>query len=149
MGKLLFTYMSRGRICGHLIWLVLCLHSITAAHLPKRGVIDREKCESFCLSSGFQGSFGNCNCGYIMFGKRKRSDPGFNYLDNRFQEEERLMKSDEYRDPILAELSDDELLDALELLDKIKNNQHHARELSDRELALFLWLVSSVETTRK
>merc|ERR1711872_585786 len=108
MGKLLFTYMSRGRICGHLIWLVLCLHSITAAHLPKRGVIDREKCESFCLSSGFQGSFGNCNCGYIMFGKRKRklrtrptylttyrSDPGFNYLDNRFQEEERLMKSDE------------------------------------------------------
>merc|ERR1712198_805226 len=137
MGKLLFTYMSRGRICGHLIWLVLCLHSITAAHLPKRGVIDREKCESFCLSSGFQGSFGNCNCGYIMFGKRKRSDPGFNYLDNRFQEEERLM------------ISDDELLDALELLDKIKNNQHHARELSDRELALFLWLVSSVETTRK
>ena len=48
------------------------------------------------------------------------------------------MKSDEYRDPILAELSDDELLDALELLDKIKNNQHHARELSDREVFIII-----------
>ena len=45
-----------------------------------------------------------------------------------------ISKADNSGDPFLAELTDDELLDALELLDKLKNNQHHDMELSDREV---------------
>ena len=39
-------------------------------------------------------------------------------------------------DPILSELTDDEILDALDLLNKIKHNHHHTKQLSDREVKL-------------
>ena len=45
-----------------------------------------------------------------------------------------IANKDSSRDSFLAELTDEELLDALELLDKLKNNQHHDLELSDREV---------------
>ena len=61
-----------------------------------------------------------------------RSDPGLlkhSYVDNAD-----MANKDNSRDSFLAELTDEELLDALELLDKLKNNQHHDMELSDREV---------------
>ena len=63
-----------------------------------------------------------------------RSAPIHHYPED-FIEDELLTKHDHhYEDPILAELSDDEIVDALELLDKIKHNQHHNKQLSDREV---------------
>merc|ERR1712227_687028 len=138
-------HMSRGRLWSYLLWTVVCLTKMTLSGFPKRALMDPGKCESFCLSSGFQGSVGNCNCGYIMFSKR--SDPGLmkhSYVDNAD-----MANKDNSRDSFLAELTDEELLDALELLDKLKNNQHHDMELSDRELALFLWLMTSIESNMK
>ena len=40
-------------------------------------------------------------------------------------------------DRILAELTNEEILDALDVLEKIKKNQHHVKQLSDREVASF------------
>ena len=34
----------------------------------------------------------------------------------------------------MVELTDEEILDALDVLDKVKKSQHHAKELSDREV---------------
>ena len=36
----------------------------------------------------------------------------------------------------MVDLTDEEILDALHVLEKIKKNQHHAKELSDREVVL-------------
>merc|ERR1712012_252784 len=140
-------HISRGRLWTWVLWTLVCLTKMTLSGFPKRALMDPGKCESFCLSSGFQGSVGNCNCGYIMFSKR--SAPIHHYPED-FIEDELLTKHDHhYEDPILAELSDDEIIDALELLDKIKHNQHHNKQLSDRELALLLWLVTTIETPFK
>lgn len=130
--------------------IVLYFHDTTASRFPKRGI----NCESFC-SSGFQGSIGSCNCGYIMFSKRcvnveiikklsvfkktielkSRSDSYHHYLDDYDDvDDEIITKSHHLGDPILAELTDEEIVNALYVLDKIKENQHHAKELSDREV---------------
>merc|ERR1711872_771050 len=86
-------------------WAVITLTLLTSAKTSnsrylKRALMDPGKCESFCLSSGFQGSVGNCNCGYIMFSKR--SDPGLmkhSYVDNAD-----TANKDNSRDSFLAEL---------------------------------------------
>merc|ERR1712150_109773 len=132
----------RLRVWSILMVLVLNFHDTTdASRYPKRGI----NCESFC-SSGFQGSIGSCNCGYIMFSKRSSSHH-HHYFDY-FDENETKSKTNVNEDNFLVELTDEEILDALDVLDKVKKSQHHAKELSDRELALFLWLLTSMETNK-
>ena len=46
--------------------------------------------------------------------------------------------SDAIGDPDLAELTNEEIIDALDILEKIKNNQHHTKQLSDREVTCFV-----------
>ena len=60
--------LHNSRAWSILLWTVLCLLDMSMSRLPKRSLLD-PVCESFC-NSGFQGSIGNCNCGYIMFSKR-------------------------------------------------------------------------------
>merc|ERR1712045_663854 len=146
MGCHTAQHMSRRRAWSILLWTVLCLLDMSMSRLPKRSLLD-PVCESFC-NSGFQESIGNCNCGYIMFSKR--SAPSIQYFDEDYDDDDDIIMrsgSDAIGDPDLAELTNEEIIDALDILEKIKNNQHHTKQLSDRELALFLWLVTSIETS--
>merc|ERR1719219_2042437 len=123
-------------------WILLCLsllyglcdRSLAQTGLLKRAFIDPGQCESFCLSSGFQGRFGNCDCGYVMF--EKRSGPTFQYQHDQ----------DTDRDPVIAELSDQEIMEALHIIEKVRKNQEDTKVLTDEELTLFLWLITRVET---
>ena len=110
--------------------LVLYFHDTTeASRYPKRGI----SCESFC-SSGFQGRIGSCNCGYIMFSTKKRSGSDHHHYSDYYDENETISKAHHNEVTYLAELTDEEIIDALGVLEKIKKNQHHAKELSDREV---------------
>merc|ERR1719219_619183 len=128
-------------------WILLCLslfyglcdRSLAQTGLLKRAFIDPGQCESFCLSSGFQGRFGNCDCGYVMF--EKRSGPTDQYQHHHHQTTENTL-----RDPVIAELSDQEIMEALNIIEKVRKNQEDTEVLTDDELALFLWLLTRVET---
>ena len=43
-------------------------------------------------------------------------------------------EEDSYRDPVIAELSDQEILDALEIIEKVRKNQEHTKLLTDNEV---------------
>ena len=67
-----------------------------------------------------------------------RSDPSmpmyYDADDEDTLEEQMMIKAEALRDPRLEQLSDEEIIDALELLERMKENKHRAHELSDREV---------------
>ena len=67
-----------------------------------------------------------------------RSDPSMQMYydpdDEDTLEEQMMIKAEAFRDPRLEQLSDEEIIDALDLLDRMKDNRHKAHELSDREV---------------
>merc|ERR1712127_670810 len=74
-----------GQWLGLLLALPACIvlgQGAAAGQRPRRALGSEDSptasrasvCKSFCRSTGFQGSLGDCSCGYIIFnGKRKRS----------------------------------------------------------------------------
>ena len=41
---------------------------------------------------------------------------------------------DSYRDPVIAELSDQEIMDAQDIIEKVRKNQEHTKLLTDKEV---------------
>ena len=122
--------------------------------------MDPGKCESFCLSSGFQvifisyqrflksvfifqGSVGSCNCGYIMFSKRSGLGHALHQdkeMDNTNQELLHHLKGRSITDfspgPVFAQLSTKKIVEALDILDRVNNSQNddYLRDLSEKEV---------------
>merc|ERR1711892_712134 len=96
----------------------------------KRGYMDPGKCESFCLSSGFQGSVGSCNCGYIMFAKRSGPTP-HHHID-KVEYDTEMIKIE--ADHLMTELSMEEILEALDILERVNtsNDEDYIDQLSEK-----------------
>ena len=87
-----------------------------------------------------QGRFGNCDCGYVMFEKRYergerghftsclvlRSGPTDHYQHRTTE--------DTLRDPVIAELSDQEIMEALYIIEKVRKNKEDTEVLTDEEV---------------
>ena len=69
----------------------------------------------------------------LLWLKSRSGSHHHHYLDY-YDENETTSKAHHNEVTILAELTDEEILDALNVLEKIKKNQHNAKELSDREV---------------
>ena len=72
----------------------------------------------------------------LLIGKSRSGSHHHHYFDDYDNDEEITSKAHHSDDRILAELSNEEILDALDVLEKIKKNQHHVKQLSDREVAI-------------
>merc|ERR1719154_587098 len=149
--------MSKTSLCIWISTICVLFSKQTKSHFPKRGYMDPGKCESFCLSSGFQGSVGSCNCGYIMFSKRSgpsdHRERVMEQMDNTNQELHQKMIERPITglipDPALAEMSTEEILEALDILERVNNSQNEkiVDDLSEKETILLLWLVNWVDST--
>merc|ERR1719295_221720 len=123
-------------------WAVITLTLLTSAKTSnsrylKRALMDPGNCESFCLSSGFQGSVGSCNCGYIMFSKRSLPPPT---KENRLMHNILATNFDKLTgNPTLEELSTEEVVNALNVLETINNG------LTENQLKLLLWIVNWID----
>merc|ERR1719483_1079444 len=125
------------------LWVVitvLMFSKSTSSQFLKRGYMDPGKCESFCLSSGFQGSVGSCNCGYIMFSKRSGPSP-HHHIDKVEDDTEMIKLQAEH---LMTELSTEEILEALEILERVNSSKEedYINQLSDKEFKLLLWMVN-------
>ena len=100
--------------------------------------MDPGKCESFCLSSGFQGSVGSCNCGYIMFAKR--SGPTPHQHIEKVEDDMEMIKIQP--DHLMTELSTEEILEALDILERVNGSkdEDYINQLSDKEVSLGLFI---------
>ena len=90
-----------------------------------------------------QGSVGSCNCGYIMFSKRSGNTPHLvkdkdidktnQGLPNNMMD---MSKTDSIPDHALVEMSTMEILEALDILDRVNNSQNDdaVNDLSEREV---------------
>ena len=70
-----------------------------------------------------------------MISKSRSGSHHHHYFDY-YDENETKSKTNIKEEHFLVDLTDEEILDALHVLEKIKKNQHHAKELSDREVVL-------------
>ena len=43
---------------------------------------------------------------------------------------------DTARDPVIAELTDQEIIDALDIIEKVRRNQEHTKLLTDKEVKM-------------
>ena len=73
----------------------------------------------------------------LLIWKSRSGSHYHHYIDDNDKADEMTSKAHYNDDHILAELTNDEILDALDVLEKIKRNQHHVKQLSDREVASF------------
>ena len=130
-------------LCSLFLWVAITFLMFvkgTTSQYLKRGYMDPGKCESFCLSSGFQGSVGSCNCGYIMFSKRSGPTP-HHHID-KVEDDTEMIKIE--ADHLMTELSPLEILEALDILERMNtsNDEDYINRLSDKEVNLLLWMVN-------
>ena len=92
-----------------------------------------------------QGSVGSCNCGYIMFSKR--SGPSSHkekvvatatHNKDKILEDTELIK--QQADHLLTELSTEEILEALDILERVNTGlvDDNLNALTDKEVNSFL-----------
>merc|ERR1711936_163781 len=143
------------RFCLWFVTIVtlIMLPDPVKSNFPKRGYMDPGKCESFCVSTGIQGSVGNCNCGYIMFSKRSGHAPLqdkelYKHTKEMFNKD--MFKTLQNTNPedVLAELSTRELLKTIDILDEINNSQNtdYINDLSEKEVKVLLWMLNWIDT---
>ena len=74
-----------------------------------------------------QGSVGSCNCGYIMFSKRSGNSPHKNKA---------MDDTNQILHHLNTELSTTEILEALDILDRVNNskNEDYINDLSEKEV---------------
>merc|ERR1712215_44707 len=146
--------MIQGRytLCVLTIVTLAMVPSPVLSIFSKRGYMDPKRCESFCDTTGIQGSVGSCNCGYIMFSKRSGHAPRQEkriYKLNRDLFNKDMFKSLQNTNPddVLAELSTRELLETINILDKINSSQNtdYINDLSEKEVKTLLWMLNWIQ----
>ena len=83
-----------------------------------------------------QGSVGSCNCGYIMFSKR--SGPSPRHLIDKTEDDTDMIKLQ--ADHLMTELLTEEILKALDILERVNNSNKLSDKLSNKEVSKG-WLI--------
>ena len=71
-----------------------------------------------------------------MFWRSRSGSHIHRYLDDYDDDDEIKRKAPHYEDHMLAELTKEEIINALDVLEKIEENQQHSKELSDKEVVI-------------